>query len=114
MATNLLLEGDDLEALLIKAHSEGGPNARIMRADKFRHGGVWGFFARERFEVAVEIPEPEVTEIPEPLIGRRDIRPTGRRARRNTPVAPSVPLPPPARYSEAQYGDARYSEAQYG
>jgi hypothetical protein len=57
VATNLLLEGDDLEALLIRAHSEGGPNARIVRADKFRHGGFWGFFAKERFEVAVEIPE---------------------------------------------------------
>jgi hypothetical protein len=57
VATNLLLEGDDLEALLIKAHSQGGPNARIVRADKYRHGGLWGFFARERFEVAVEIPE---------------------------------------------------------
>jgi len=57
VATNLLLEGDDLEALLIKAHSEGGPDARIVRADKYRHGGLWGFFARERFEVAVEIPE---------------------------------------------------------
>lgn len=57
MATNLLLEGDDLEALLIKAQAEGGPNARIVRADKYRHGGLWGFFARERFEVAVEIPE---------------------------------------------------------
>jgi hypothetical protein len=57
VATNLLLEGDDLEALLLKAHSEGGPHARIVRADKYRHGGLWGFFARERFEVAVEIPE---------------------------------------------------------
>lgn len=56
MATNLLLEGDDLEALLLKAHAEGGPTARIVRADKYRHGGIWGFFARERFEVAVEIP----------------------------------------------------------
>jgi len=58
VATNLLLEGDDLEALLLKAHAEGGPNARIVRADKYRHGGLWGFFARERFEVAVEIPQP--------------------------------------------------------
>lgn len=57
MATNLLLEGDDLEALLMQAHSAGGPTARIVRADKYRHGGVWGFFARERFEVAIEIPD---------------------------------------------------------
>ena len=42
MATNLLLEGDDLEALLIRAHQEGGPSARIVRAEKVRHGGFFG------------------------------------------------------------------------
>ncbi|MFN8074643.1 MAG: hypothetical protein U0Q15_04370 [Kineosporiaceae bacterium] len=57
MATNLLLEGDDLEALLARAAQEGGPTARIVRAEKVRRGGVLGFFAREGFEVAVEIPD---------------------------------------------------------
>lgn len=57
MGTNLLLEGDDLEALLIRAHAEGGVNARIVRAEKVRQGGFLGFFARELFEVAVEIPD---------------------------------------------------------
>ena len=56
MTTTLLLEGDDLEALLERAHAEGGPDARIVRAEKIRHGGVLGFFAKERFEVALEIP----------------------------------------------------------
>jgi hypothetical protein len=55
--TTLLLEGDDLEALLQRAHAEGGPQARIVRAEKIRHGGVLGFFAKERFEVALEIPD---------------------------------------------------------
>lgn len=55
MATNLLLEGDDLEALLLRAAAEGGANARILRAEKVRQGGFMGFFAREHFEVAVEI-----------------------------------------------------------
>ena len=45
MATSLLLEGDDLEALLARARAEGGPHARIVRAEKLRHGGVLGFFA---------------------------------------------------------------------
>ena len=31
---NLLLEGDDLEALLLRAHREGGTAARIVRAGK--------------------------------------------------------------------------------
>jgi hypothetical protein len=56
VATNLLLEGEDLEALLARAHAEGGRNARIVRAQKVRRGGFLGFFAREAFEVAVEIP----------------------------------------------------------
>src|SRR5450631_2292234 len=111
---NLLLEGDDLEELLMKAQTEGGPNARIMRADKFRHGGIWGFFARERFEVAVEIPEAENLAEREPLIGRRDVRPTARRARRNEPVAPAVPLPPPARYGQARYSEQDLSSAHRG
>ncbi len=64
MATNLLLEGDDLEALLIRAHAEGGVNARIVRAEKVRHGGMLGFFARESFEVAVEIPAQADAAVP--------------------------------------------------
>jgi hypothetical protein len=56
VAANLLLEGTDLEALLVRAHQEGGAAARIVRAEKVRRGGFLGFFAREGFEVAVEIP----------------------------------------------------------
>jgi hypothetical protein len=59
---NLLLEGDDLEALLLRAHREGGAQARIVRAAKVRRGGILGFFAREGFEVAVEIPKDHETE----------------------------------------------------
>jgi hypothetical protein len=59
VATNLLLEGEDLEALLIQAHAEGGVNAKIVRAEKVRRGGVFGFFAKESFEVAVEIPDTD-------------------------------------------------------
>ena len=54
---NLLLEGPDLEALLLRAHREGGTAAKIVRASKIRRGGFMGFFAREGFEVAVEIPD---------------------------------------------------------
>ncbi len=65
MATNLLLEGDDLEGLLSRARQEGGPRARIVRAEKVRRGGMLGFFAREGFEVAVEIPDglPEEEDV---------------------------------------------------
>jgi len=64
VTTSLLLEGEDLEALLVRAHQEGGANARIVRAEKVRQGGFLGFFARERFEVAVEIPQPPGPELP--------------------------------------------------
>ena len=62
---DLLLEGDDLEALLSRVHAEGGPGARIVRAEKVRQGGFMGFFARERFEVAVEVPEGNAPATPE-------------------------------------------------
>ncbi|MBI4943623.1 MAG: hypothetical protein HY830_23025, partial [Actinobacteria bacterium] len=65
MATNLLLEGDDLEALLLRAAAEGGANARILRAEKVRQGGFMGFFAREHFEVAVEIPDAVQVQDPD-------------------------------------------------
>ncbi len=65
MATTLLLEGDDLEALLARARAEGGPHARIVRAEKLRHGGVMGFFAKEKFEVALEVPDEFRTPAPQ-------------------------------------------------
>jgi hypothetical protein len=109
VATNLLLEGDDLEALLIKAHAEGGPTARIVRADKFRHGGVWGFFARERFEVAVEIPALGRSAVEEgPPEARGDsVRPGARPVARGgaaffLPEADEAPIgPPPPRRPRA-------------
>jgi hypothetical protein len=73
VSTTLLLEGDDLEALLERARSEGGPDARIVRAEKVRQGGVLGFFAKERFEVALEVPDRGV-----------DLRPSSRYAAATT------------------------------
>jgi hypothetical protein len=73
VSTTLLLEGDDLEALLERARSEGGPDARIVRAEKVRQGGVLGFFAKERFEVALEVPDRGV-----------DLRPSARYAAATT------------------------------
>ncbi|MBK6870123.1 MAG: hypothetical protein IPG94_01685 [Kineosporiaceae bacterium] len=70
---SLLLEGDDLEQLLLRAQREGGPHARIVRAEKVRHGGVMGFFAREGYEVALEIPDdaPGASSVaaPDPAAG---------------------------------------------
>jgi hypothetical protein len=57
-STRLLLEGSDIEALLARVRDEHGPGARIVHADKVRTGGVAGFFARERYAVTVEVPDP--------------------------------------------------------
>ncbi|MDQ1294156.1 MAG: hypothetical protein QG608_2039, partial [Actinomycetota bacterium] len=87
MTTSLLLEGEDLEALLVRAHQEGGANARIVRAEKVRQGGFLGFFARERFEVAVEIPE-----LPDP---RPETRSPGTAGAPDEGLGSSRPAPTP-------------------
>ncbi|MFI7585890.1 hypothetical protein ACIB24_02300 [Spongisporangium articulatum] len=100
MAASLLLEGPDLRALLEQAHQQGGPQARIVRAEKVRHGGVFGFFAREVFEVAVEIPGPDedTTEQPDavaPAAGATSAG-AGETPARETGAPQPVPDPPAA------------------
>jgi hypothetical protein len=51
------LTGNDLEALLARVPAEHGPDAVIVEANKLRTGGVAGFFAKESFEVVVEVPD---------------------------------------------------------
>lgn len=53
----LLLEGEDLPELMARVREELGPRATIVRAERVRHGGVAGFFARERYELTVEVPD---------------------------------------------------------
>ncbi len=65
---NLLLEGTDLEMLLLRAAQAGGAGARIVRAEKVRKGGVLGFFAREVFEVTVEVPDSQPVSASAPVV----------------------------------------------
>ena len=58
MPTRLLLDGDDLAALMHRVRAEMGPNAVVVRAERVRTGGVAGFFAKEHYELTVEVPEP--------------------------------------------------------
>ena len=51
----MLLEGPDIRTLLAQVREEHGPDARIVHAERVRSGGVGGFFAKQRFEVTVEI-----------------------------------------------------------
>ncbi|MHB1486048.1 MAG: hypothetical protein ACYCS7_14080 [Acidimicrobiales bacterium] len=52
-----LFEGPALEPLLEQIRSEAGPEARIVQADRVRRGGFLGFFAREHFEIIVELDD---------------------------------------------------------
>lgn len=60
MPRRLLLDGSDLESLMARVRTEMGPHARIIKAERVRSGGIGGFFAREYFELTVEVPDDVV------------------------------------------------------
>ncbi|WP_091555642.1 hypothetical protein [Micromonospora pattaloongensis] len=60
----MLLEGPEIEPLLAQVREEYGAGARIVNAEKVRVGGVGGFFAREHFELSVEVPDGVATPAP--------------------------------------------------
>ncbi len=70
MSTRLLLDGDDLRTLMLRVRDEMGPDARIVRAERVRTGGIAGFFAKEHYELTVEVPER-----PRQRLGRARHRP---------------------------------------
>ena len=45
---------------MVRAREEYGADARIVRAEKVRSGGFMGFFAREHFELTVEISDAAI------------------------------------------------------
>ncbi len=51
------LDGPDLEELLVRARDEYGDDVRIVKADKVRSGGIGGFFAREHYELSIELDD---------------------------------------------------------
>ncbi|MDO8122179.1 hypothetical protein Q6346_12755 [Isoptericola sp. b490] len=57
MSTRLLLDGQDLRSLMLRVRDEMGPDAQIVRAERVRTGGIAGFFAREHYELTVEVPD---------------------------------------------------------
>ncbi|TQS39568.1 hypothetical protein FL583_39420, partial [Cryptosporangium phraense] len=68
MSTRLLLEGPDLEELLAQIKEEHGAAARIVSAERVRSGGLAGFFAKQRFEIAVDILDPEEARPDSPAV----------------------------------------------
>ncbi|MGW6175173.1 hypothetical protein ACWF5H_16930 [Arthrobacter sp. NPDC055138] len=57
-ARRLQLKGASLQELKAQVLAEHGPDARIVAAEKVTVGGIRGFFAREHYEVTVELPAP--------------------------------------------------------
>lgn len=52
-------EGSNLESVLEEVRARFGDTATIVEANRLRKGGVGGFFARERFEVVVDIDDED-------------------------------------------------------
>lgn len=59
-ARRLQLKGASLQELKAQVLAEHGPDAKIVAAEKVTVGGIRGFFAREHYEVTVELPAPVV------------------------------------------------------
>jgi hypothetical protein len=55
--TRVLLEGPAIEPLLAQVREEYGSGVRIISADKVRSGGFGGFFAKQHYELSVEVPD---------------------------------------------------------
>lgn len=64
MAERLLLEGADLPELMEYVRTEFGPTAKIVRAERIRQGGFAGFFAKEKYELTVEVPPAAARPLP--------------------------------------------------
>ncbi|GIG35514.1 hypothetical protein [Cellulomonas pakistanensis] len=76
MPTRLLLEGADLAELMVHVRAEFGPTARIVRAERVRTGGLAGFFARERYELTIDVPDAAPAPTPS-LLRRRGLTVAG-------------------------------------
>ena len=61
MASTQRFEGTNLETLLGEVRSVAGSDIRIVEANRLLRGGIAGFFAKERFEVVIELPDPDAS-----------------------------------------------------
>lgn len=49
---------------MLRVRDEMGPGATIVRAERIRTGGIAGFFAREHYELTVEVPDGPMRPAP--------------------------------------------------
>ena len=66
----MLLEGTDIRALLQQVRDSYGSEARIVHAERIRSGGMGGFFAKQRYEVTVEVDADAATTASASAIAR--------------------------------------------
>ncbi|HET6529337.1 MAG TPA: hypothetical protein VFH03_01785 [Actinoplanes sp.] len=113
----MLLEGPAIEPLLAQVRDEYGSGVRIISADKVRSGGFGGFFAKQHYELSVEVPDnnEERTNMaarkapaPAPEEPADSLEQLLARAESNDRIAPEEPPPAdppePAVASEKQAG----------
>ncbi|RMI03554.1 hypothetical protein EBM89_19210, partial [Cellulomonas triticagri] len=62
---------------MVHVRAEFGPTARIVRAERVRTGGVAGFFARERYELTIDVPDGPAPAAAPSLLRRRGITVSG-------------------------------------
>src|SRR5450830_115322 len=87
---------------MVHVRAEFGPTARIIRADRVRSGGLVGFFARERYELTVDVPDepfarPRAMRSPVPAmagpVGLDALLAAADAAEARTQIGGSGPLP---------------------
>lgn len=54
----MLLEGPDLKGILREIESNYGRDFKVIQAEQVRSGGLGGFFAKQHYEVTIEIIDP--------------------------------------------------------
>lgn len=101
MPTRVLLEGPAIEPLLAQVQEEYGSGVRIVSADKVRSGGLGGFFAKQHYELSVEIPDSTEDKTPTvtPPAGREPAHTLEQlleRAESQDRIAPDAPDAPAA------------------
>ena len=68
-------EGNNLESVLEEVRNRFGDTVTIVEANRLRKGGLGGFFARERFEVVVDVEDgPTVLPLDYGLEATEDFR----------------------------------------
>ena len=88
MPTRVLLEGPAIEPLLAQVREEYGSGVRIISADKVRSGGFGGFFAKQHYELSVEVPD--ATDDRKTMPQRK--APAMERPARERPAPPKPPV----------------------